>query len=287
MAHLRDAPPSLVELRPELPGAVDAVVARGMAKRPDDRYPDCRALVEDLRAALGISRTEMRARGPDVSGARRRRGALLAAGVGLVALAATVIAVGSGALTGGAPGGTPGASAGPTAAAATTASPDDAFPNAAERALLAEMEGVSGDFVDTCRRSPESPFLYGGVVAAAVSCFPDIETGASEIAVRRFRPETIGRRDLSTWIKVEVAHQGGSNALPEGDCGTSPDAVGTWSVAGAERGVIACYIQATTGDAMLYWADDFRGLLMSARNPRGESKALYEFFEKTARFIAP
>ncbi len=287
MAHLRDAPPSLVELRPELPGAVDAVVARGMAKRPDDRYPDCRAFVDDLRAALGISQAEMRARGPDATGPRRRRGALLAAGVGLVALAATAIAVGSGALTGGAPGGTPGASAGPTAAAATTAGPDDAFPNAAERALLAEMEGVPGDFVDTCERSPESPFRYTGVVAAAVACFPPIETGASEIVVRRFTPETVGRRDLSIWIKVEIAHQGGDNALPEGDCGTSPDAVGAWSVAGAERGAIACHIQEATGDAMLYWADDFRGLLMSARNPRGESSALYEFFERTARFIAP
>jgi hypothetical protein len=34
-------------------------------------------------------------------------------------------------------------------------------------------------------------------------------------------------------------------------------------------------------------ADDFNTLLMSARNPRRDSEALYRFFERNARFIAP
>src|SRR5215216_1883808 len=37
-AHLNDAPPSLLEARPELAQALDDVVRRAMAKEPDDRY---------------------------------------------------------------------------------------------------------------------------------------------------------------------------------------------------------------------------------------------------------
>src|SRR4029077_19430836 len=39
MAHLHDAPPSAVALQPELPAGVDAVLARGMAKDREARYP--------------------------------------------------------------------------------------------------------------------------------------------------------------------------------------------------------------------------------------------------------
>jgi serine/threonine protein kinase len=52
-AHMSDPAPSIVALRPELPQAVDAVIARGMAKSPDDRYPSCGAFAAALRQALG------------------------------------------------------------------------------------------------------------------------------------------------------------------------------------------------------------------------------------------
>lgn len=51
--------------------------------------------------------------------------------------------------------------------------------------------------------------------------------------------------------------------------------------------MLACGIDEETGDALIVWADDFSSLLMSARNPRGDSEALYRFFERNARFIAP
>ncbi|WP_300610238.1 hypothetical protein [Trebonia sp.] len=38
LAHLSAPPPSLAARRPDLPGAADQVLARGMAKTPDDRY---------------------------------------------------------------------------------------------------------------------------------------------------------------------------------------------------------------------------------------------------------
>jgi serine/threonine protein kinase len=51
-AHLTEPPPSLSALRPELAPAIDAVLARGLAKAPADRYQSCGALIEAAAAAL-------------------------------------------------------------------------------------------------------------------------------------------------------------------------------------------------------------------------------------------
>ncbi len=48
-AHRAAGRPRVSEGRPELPTGLDAVVARGMACDPDDRYPSCRELVADAR----------------------------------------------------------------------------------------------------------------------------------------------------------------------------------------------------------------------------------------------
>ncbi|HEY7002749.1 MAG TPA: protein kinase [Gaiellaceae bacterium] len=52
-AHLKDAPPTLTAFRPELPAELDLVLARGMAKDPDDRYRTAGELIADARAAIG------------------------------------------------------------------------------------------------------------------------------------------------------------------------------------------------------------------------------------------
>jgi serine/threonine kinase PknH len=52
-AHVVDPPPSVSERRPELPKALDDVLAAGMAKDPDDRPPTARALLTDMLRALG------------------------------------------------------------------------------------------------------------------------------------------------------------------------------------------------------------------------------------------
>ncbi len=51
-AHMNDPPPSVSEYRPGLPRELDAVIARGMAKRPDERFGSCAALAAAARAAL-------------------------------------------------------------------------------------------------------------------------------------------------------------------------------------------------------------------------------------------
>jgi hypothetical protein len=52
-AHLVEHPPPVSAIRTELSPAVDGVVAKAMAKAPEDRYEACRDLVRDLEDALG------------------------------------------------------------------------------------------------------------------------------------------------------------------------------------------------------------------------------------------
>jgi serine/threonine-protein kinase len=52
-AHVNDAPPSLSALRPDLPPAVDQVIARAMAKPADQRYGSCGQFAAALRQGLG------------------------------------------------------------------------------------------------------------------------------------------------------------------------------------------------------------------------------------------
>jgi YVTN family beta-propeller protein len=51
-AHLLDPPPRPTELRPELPSAINDVVAKGMAKSPEDRFATCSELLAATREAL-------------------------------------------------------------------------------------------------------------------------------------------------------------------------------------------------------------------------------------------
>ena len=88
-AHLEDAVPVASEREQGLPVAVDAVLARGMAKQPEQRYESCGALVAATRNALGL------AVAPSAS---RRRGLALGAAALLVAaaIAITVLALDGG-----------------------------------------------------------------------------------------------------------------------------------------------------------------------------------------------
>jgi serine/threonine kinase PknH len=53
-AHVMGPPPSVSARRPELPPALDEVIAVGMAKDPDDRPATAGALIADMRRALGM-----------------------------------------------------------------------------------------------------------------------------------------------------------------------------------------------------------------------------------------
>jgi WD40 repeat protein/tRNA A-37 threonylcarbamoyl transferase component Bud32 len=63
-AHLETEPPPPSAARPELPAALDAVIARALAKEPAERYASCRELA---RAALAIEVDEASRRLDDVA----------------------------------------------------------------------------------------------------------------------------------------------------------------------------------------------------------------------------
>jgi serine/threonine protein kinase len=54
-AHLEENPPAPSERRPELPRAIDPVVATALAKSPEERHRTCRELIGAAREALGLA----------------------------------------------------------------------------------------------------------------------------------------------------------------------------------------------------------------------------------------
>lgn len=52
-AHISEPPPRPTEDRPEVPKAIDEVIAKGMAKAPEDRYASAGELLRDAHRAFG------------------------------------------------------------------------------------------------------------------------------------------------------------------------------------------------------------------------------------------
>ncbi len=58
LAHLTEPPPRLSEMRTDIPAAMDEVIARGMAKEPEDRPASAGELMLQARRALGAAPAE-------------------------------------------------------------------------------------------------------------------------------------------------------------------------------------------------------------------------------------
>lgn len=80
-AHIQDPPPRPSMARPGLPPALDGVIARALAKDPQQRYPSCGALAADALAAFGAP-----GRAPVVAHTPRRRIAVLAGALATIAV---------------------------------------------------------------------------------------------------------------------------------------------------------------------------------------------------------
>jgi hypothetical protein len=57
-AHMEDEPPDASRRNPRLDSAVDRVIAKALAKPPDERYQTCHDFVDDARTALGVAAHE-------------------------------------------------------------------------------------------------------------------------------------------------------------------------------------------------------------------------------------
>ena len=68
IAHVQDPPAPLTSRRPDLPAAVDAVMAKALAKTPPDRYATCADFADALRDALWLPPYHARAPYPPTPG---------------------------------------------------------------------------------------------------------------------------------------------------------------------------------------------------------------------------
>jgi serine/threonine protein kinase len=78
-AQLSESPPAVRTRRPELPAATDAVLAKALAKAPEDRYATCSDFAAALREALGLGRHDSEPL-PDLAASVPDVGALADAG---------------------------------------------------------------------------------------------------------------------------------------------------------------------------------------------------------------
>jgi DNA-binding beta-propeller fold protein YncE len=85
-AHLEEPLPKASDRAPALPAAVDAVLARGTAKLPEERWQTCAGLVEAARLGVGTGAARVRVR-------RRSRRLGISAALAGIAAAAAAIAV--------------------------------------------------------------------------------------------------------------------------------------------------------------------------------------------------
>ena len=302
MAHIKDPPPSAVAVRPGLPSVVDAVIARGMAKAPADRYPTCGAFVADLRDALDITTSSAAAvvgTSPPIaagtaSGPNRGWPWLIAGAVGVLALIAVVVASGGiidGAATTPSVAPSQGAAQASATAAIDTSPTEDVFPNAAESALLSSLpDGLRDD----CQRgsydivrSDTIASEAGKVPSASLSCRAAATSGANIVLIRGFQYGGGGVTRADFNVDGAVSKIAQIVQAPAGDCAVSKRANGRWQFNGQDAGAMVCWVDTSTGDAILVWSYPDARILVRATNQRGDSAALYDFFTQNARFLAP
>jgi hypothetical protein len=192
---------------------------------------------------------------------------------------------------GSAPGASPSPSPTNIAAASSTPLPsptEDVYPNAAETALLARLPT---NLTKACQRGPYNLVEWesgrGVTPIASLSCPQDISSGANDLVVRQFTFTGLsaGASGFTTESAISNIVQRGK--IRPGDCATSTRAGGRWELSGEDTGAIVCFTEGQTGDAILYWSYKDDAILVKATNQKGDSAALYAYFQSVARFISP
>jgi Protein kinase domain len=264
-AHMRDEPPPVSDVRPELPGAVDLVIARAVAKDPANRYSNGRELVDELRSALeGVpdartsvavdrqaSATRAVTRPPTVA-KRRPRSRLMLSGV---AVAALLVAAALGAV-------------------AYALLRDDPQVIAAEGTRLSPsdvilLERIPATIRGRCRPTePLSPDFDSRMLCTL---------GMREADRAEYNLAKSGNRMRSYFLKRAIGEElatPGSPVRPFGQCGRDSKALREWKASQATghgdrlrpgdqaSGRVLCYRQ--NGWAGVEWTDSRRDIYSAA-----------------------
>jgi Protein kinase domain len=282
-AHMREDPPPLSELRPDLPRELDDVLAKAMAKPPEERYGTCRQLVDDVRAALlGSSVSATRVAGqPGAARTRaddrqRPRRASLLAHTGKFAWVAALIA---GLLAGG-------------AAYALFFKPDPQVIPAKGTTLDAQQRLLLGyipvPLRPACHPTERLTFDF----STSIACTPG---GDDVIRVEYNRGES--GRSTTRYFEKRAWAEGlapfGAEPHQRSDCG-HPSALAEWRAVGEAghrpvkpgeegHGRFLCYRQ--NGWAAVEWTDS-RSDIYSAAYGRDLGR-LYSWWMKRAGPIPP
>jgi serine/threonine-protein kinase len=181
--HLEEPPPSVTAQRPELPEAIDDVVARGMAKNPEDRYQSAGELAAAARSALESGAE--RERQPPAPASRRRRLALPAAIVAVAVVVAVLLVI----LVGHHKASVPGASA--TSPGVSASGPAAGPPPLGS---VIQLDPATGEILSTARDAvrftgggnPRIAVGEGGVWAVTIELLSHIEerTGRLQNTIR-------------------------------------------------------------------------------------------------------
>jgi serine/threonine protein kinase len=275
-AILRDPPRSAVEARPELPAAVDTVLARGMAKEPSSRYASCAAFVSELRSALGVTSSVTAPAGTRPFRDRR----MVAGAVGVVAVVLVALVVLRG---GSAPGPDSSPAVGSGASASTSPDPS-AYPNADETALRALLPP---EVAERCKRgSYDNVFAVSGASSRPVASLDCLlapggvgETIADRLEARKLRESTLVTPDQV------VARAAADHGVPDGDCAIDVPGTGSWAIGEEVVGQAACWIEGT--DAVVEWSHDRDGLVFwAARGNRDERGVVFGIWQSIGLAVA-
>ena len=270
MAHLHDAPPSAVTLRSELPAGVDAVLARGMAKDREARYPTCVAFVTDLRKVLG---GRLVVKGAAGSRPSRSRPLAVAAMVGVGILAVVGLGLASGLF--GRVSSSPSPAGSGSTAASSSATPPDAttFPNSNEAELIAALPD---DLQDVCVRGSmadvSGPRGASGPPNASVTC----TQGNIAFQAKRLDPSIVHPGEALTLRATE-------RLVPPGNCEIAAPAIGTWKQGSREIGSVACYQDGIS--SVIEWTYEDEGLLVRAAFPYVDAKSVASWWLDTRDLI--
>jgi Tol biopolymer transport system component len=222
-AHLQEPPPSATAELPELAADIDGVIARAMAKAPDDRPGSAGALVDEAKRALRVGGPPT-AEGASASATRLRRLVPIVA----VAAALVVGVVVSSALRNETP--ETGGAAGETTQASPSPPPAPAFRTVQrplsqdeERLLDSIPNAIRSDCLPLDRPEPVQGEL------AALAC----RGGGVEVLYELF----------PTQSDMDAAFQQGANArqAPDGECATDTLAISTYTIGGERAGRVLCY----------------------------------------------